>query len=359
MLTDERVKKQADILVNYSTKVKEGDVVQIVGNELAKPLILEIYKEVLRKNPAEIITDIGFDELSEIYFSEADDEQIKRFPQLKMDMTKKTDVVIAIYSPSHTRIMSGVEPKKQAVRYKVIKPIQDYRVENTRWVITAYPTHAFAQEAEMALAEFNAYILGAIVDVDWKKKKKEQKKLKELFDNADKVRITGEGTDLEMFIKGRNTVMDNGENNMPGGEIFTSVVENSANGYIHYTYPALYGGREISDIKLWFENGKAVKAKAKKGQKFLDKMLDMDAGARFIGEFGIGNNYQINRFIKNILYDEKIGGSVHIALGRGYKETGSKNDSALHWDMIKDLRKKGKLYLDGKIVQKNGKWAYD
>lgn len=357
MLIDERVKKQAEILVNYSTRVKEGDAVQIVGNELAKPLILEIYRAALKNNPAEIITDIGFDELSEIFFEECEEEQLRKFPEIRMHITEKTDVFIAIHSPLHTRLMSGVDPHKQAVRSKVTKPINDHRVEHTRWVITAFPTPAMAQEAEMPMRKFTDFILGGVVDVDWQKKAREQKKLKKLFDKTKEVKIVGEGTELSLNKAGRNTVAANGEFNMPDGEVFTSVVENSAEGQIHFTYPAIYGGREVSDIKLWFEKGKVVKAKAGKGQHFLDKMLNMDKGARFIGELGIGNNYHIDRFIKNILYDEKIGGSVHIALGRGYKEANSKNDSALHWDMIKDLRKGGKIYLDGKVVQKDGKWV--
>ena len=151
-------------------------------------------------------------------------------------------------------------------------------------------------------------------------------------------------------------VADNGEANMPGGEVFTSVVEDSAEGYIHYTYPAIYGGNEVDGVKLWFEKGKVVKATAKKGEAFLNHMLDMDQGARYIGELGIGNNFKINKFIKSILFDEKIGGSVHLALGRSYTETLGKNESALHWDMIKDLRLGGELYLDGTMVQKDGRW---
>lgn len=357
MLIDERVRKQAQILVNYSTKVKEGDVVQIVGNELAKPLILEIYRVALKNNPAEIVTDIGFDEMSEIFFAECEEEQLRKFPAVRMDITKKTDVFIAIHSPLHTRIMSGVDPHKQAVRSKTTKPINDHRVEHTRWVITAFPTPAMAQEAEMSLGSFANFIFSGIVDIDWQKKAAEQKKLKKLFDKAKEVRVVGEGTDLRLNKAGRNTVAASGEFNMPDGEVFTSVVENSAEGQIHFTYPAIYGGREVDDIKLWFEQGMVVRAKAGKGQQFLDKMLNMDKGARFIGELGIGNNYHIDRFIKNILYDEKIGGTIHIALGRGYKDAGSKNDSALHWDMIKDLRKGGRIYLDGKVVQKDGRWV--
>jgi aminopeptidase len=161
---------------------------------------------------------------------------------------------------------------------------------------------------------------------------------------------------LRLSIKGRTAISAHGENNMPDGEIFTSVVENSVEGYIAYSYPAIYGGREVDGIKLWFKGGRVVKATAAKGQEFLEKTLDTDQGARFVGELGIGNNYQITRFVKSILFDEKIGGTIHLALGRGYKETGSKNESAIHWDMILDLRRGGELYLDEELIQKDGVW---
>lgn len=356
MLVDERVKKHADILVNYSTRVREGDVVQITGSELAKPLILEVYRAVLKKKPKEVITNIDFDEMGEIFFDECEEEQLRQFPQLKMSLVKKTDVVISIHAPLHTRMMSEVDPQKQVTRRKVTRPISEHIVEKTRWVITDFPTPAMAQEAEMSLKNFTDFMMRGIIEIDWEKKAIEQKKLKKIFDQAEKVRIVGKETDLTLNKKGRTTVMANGENNMPDGEVFTSVIENSAEGYIHYDFPAIYGGREVLDIRLWFKKGKVVKVKAGKGEDFLTKIIDMDKGARFIGELGIGNNYKIDRFTKNILYDEKIGGTIHLALGNGFKDTGSKNKSALHWDMIKDLRQDGELYLDDKLVQRNGNW---
>ncbi len=355
-MMDERIHKQAQIVVGYSTKVKAGEVVQIVGSELAKPLVLEVYREVLKRNPKEIITHIGLDEISEIYFAECQEEQLKAFPQLAFEQMKATDVWIGISAPRNTRSLSQAHPKKVAVRQQTIRPLLDHRVEHTRWVITDFPTEALAQEADMSLANYSDFVFSAIVDVNWKEIAKKQAHLAKIIEAGNVVRIVGEGTDLNLSIKGRKVIAANGECNMPDGEVFTSAVEDSAEGFIHYSYPVIYHGREVDDVRLWFKKGKVVKAQAQKGEDFLHHMLAMDAGAQFIGELGIGNNYQIDRFTKNILFDEKIGGSIHIALGRSYKETRGKNISALHWDMIKDLRAGGAVYLDGKCIQKNGKW---
>jgi aminopeptidase len=219
-----------------------------------------------------------------------------------------------------------------------------------------YPCEAFAQEAEMSLGEYEDFVFQGVNEVNWEKLAKVQKKIEKLVDKTKTVHIVAPETDLMFSIAGRKAVSDNGECNMPGGEVFTSVVENSTEGFIQYSFPAIYMGREVSNVRLEFKKGKVVKAKADKNEKDLNKILDMDKGARTLGEFGIGNNFKIDRFTKDILYDEKIGGTIHLALGKGYKETLSKNKSALHWDMICDLREGGKLWFDKKLVQKNGKW---
>jgi len=355
-MTDPRVKKQAQILVTWSTAVRKGDVVRIVGDAAAKPLILEVYRQVLKREVEEIKVNVGFDELSEIYYQEATKRQIQKFPKLAFWEVKHCDVVISIHAPENTRNLTNVDPWKLSLRSKITKPLTDWIVEHTRWVVTLYPTPSLAQEAEMSLSEFEDFVWGAICKVDWQKLALRQKKLVRLLNRTKKVRIRAEETDLEMSILGRKAVSDEGKNNMPGGEVFTSVVEDSVEGKIAFSYPAIYKGREVEGVRLRFEKGKVVEAKARKGQKFLEETLQTDKGARYVGELGIGNNYQIKRFVKNILFDEKIGGTVHLALGRGYKETKSKNDSAIHWDMILDLRGGGELYFDEKLVQKNGIW---
>lgn len=355
-LIDPRVQKQADILVNYSLKVKKGDNVVIIAEFEARPLVLEIYKLLIKNGASEVRIKYSDYELAEYFYKNASDDQLTHFPIIEEFEIKHTDCVIHIGSAINSRGLSSIDPNKIAIRSKVLRPLQNYRVENTRWLVTKFPTHAQAQESGMSLSDYEDFVFGAINDVDWEKVQKDQEKLRKLVDKTEKVRIIGDKTDLILSIKGRKAINAGGEYNMPDGEVFTSVVENSTNGFITFTYPAIYQGKEFEHVRLEFEKGKVIKATADKGESDLNKILDTDNGSRIIGELGIGNNFGITKFTKDILFDEKIGGSIHLALGRGYKETLSKNESAIHWDMIKDLRNRGELYFDGKLVQKNGKW---
>ncbi|OGM18917.1 hypothetical protein A2686_03930 [Candidatus Woesebacteria bacterium RIFCSPHIGHO2_01_FULL_38_10] len=355
-LLDPRVRKQARVLVKHSIKLRRKENVLIASDFSAKPLVLELYRQLVKAGAGEIRLHLDSYEFSEIYFKTASDEQIRLFPQVAMDEMKKMDCYIRIASSTNTRGLTGVDTGKITKRSKVIRPITDFRIEKTKWVVSRFPTEAQAQEADMSLSEYSDFVFNAINKVNWEEKFKEQEKLRKVIDLTKEVHIVGLETDLRLSIKGRKAENASGKYNMPDGEVFTSVVENSANGFITYSYPAIYLGREYRDIRLEFNNGKVVKAKAGKGEQDLNKILDMDSGARFIGELGFGNNFQIKRFTKDILFDEKIGGTIHIALGKGYKETGSKNESVLHWDMIKDLRGGGEIRFDDKLVQKGGKW---
>jgi aminopeptidase len=228
-------------------------------------------------------------------------------------------------------------------------------IKKNNWVICEFPTHSLAQDAEMSLEEFEDFCYAA-TNQDWKKESKKLDKLKKILDKGKLIRITGENTDLMFKIEERIAIKCDGHRNMPDGEVFIAPVENSTEGYIHYTYPAIYGGREVAGIFLRFHKGNVVEAKAEKGETFLKEMIKTDKGSCKLGEFGIGLNYNIKEFIKQILFDEKIGGTIHLALGMAYPEGGGKNKSALHWDMIKDLRRGGKIFIDGKLIQKNGKF---
>jgi aminopeptidase len=354
---DPRITKQAEILVDYSLKFKKGENIIIISNFAAKPLVLELYKLLIKRGANEIRLQFSDYEFAETFLKNASMDQIKAFPKAEMREIKLMDCYIRIGAPINTRGLSGTDSKKQNERSRVLKPILDYRVEKTRWVVTKYPTDAQAQEADMSFDEYTDFIYRAINGVDWNKKFKEQEKLSKIVSHTKEVRIVGPETDLRLGKAGRSAENGGGDRNMPDGEVFTSVLENQANGYITYTYPALYQGKDFNKVRLEFKSGKVIRANAEKGEEDLNKILDMDKGSRTIGELGIGNNFQIQKFTKDILFDEKIGGSIHIALGRGYKETGSKNDSGLHWDMIKDLRDGGELYFDGILVQKNGKWV--
>ena len=355
-MVDPRVAKAADILVNHSARVKKGDYVQIISEPAAQDLVLEVYRLVL-KNGAYPVTKLSLPGQSYIYYKNASDEQLRNFPQIAFHEIKNTDAVIYIGAPSNTKELTAIDPKKISLRQAITKRFSDYRVEKTRWVLFEYPTDSLAQDAEMSLEDFKDFAYGA-VNIDWKKESKKQDKIKAIVDKGKEVHILGKETDLRFSIAGKKAVKCDGKHNMPDGEVFTEPVKHSVNGHIFYEFPAVHGGREVCGVRLVFKNGKVVKATAEKNQDFLIKMLDTDAGSRYLGEFGIGVNYRIDRFIKNILFDEKIGGTIHLALGRAYSETGGENDSAIHWDMIKDLRKGGEVYIDGKLLEKNGKFAF-
>jgi aminopeptidase len=280
---------------------------------------------------------------------------------LQRALVKHLDGQIHIHSSENTRALSSVNPKLQARVSKASKPLRSVMIKK-KWVVTLFPAPAHAQDADMGLSEFEDFVFSATFsNLDdpvkaWKDLKRRQDRLIQRIQGADEIRIVGPGTDLKLSVKDRTFINSPGTHNMPSGEIFTGPVETSAEGYIQYDYPVCNAGKEIDGIRLVFEKGKVVEATADKNQAFLRSMIDMDPGARRLGELGIGTNFGIQRFIKNILFDEKIGGTIHLALGQSYEETGGKNNSALHWDMIKDLRKGGALYVDGKVFQMDGKF---
>lgn len=373
-IVDARIKKQAEILVNHSLKVKKGENVIITAEFNARPLVLEIYKLLLQKGVYEVRfrydSERFSDEFTEAFFKYASKDQIDHFPTIEDYEMKNVDCYIRIDAKTNTRALTNLDSDKIAARSKALASITDYRVDKTRWVVTKYPTEGQAQEADMSLSEYSDFVFGAINDVDWNKKYKEQEKLTKLVNATKKVKIIGSKTDLTLDITGRTAVNAGGEYNMPDGEVFTAPLETKTNGYITYTFPAIYMGKEFHNVRLEFKSGRVIKATAEKGEQDLNNILDMDAGSRTLGELGIGNNFAIQKFTKDILFDEKIGGTIHLALGRGYKENGSKNESGLHWDMIKDLRSShqsgdskalegGELWFDNKLVQKNGKWLFE
>jgi aminopeptidase len=353
-MADPRVKKLAEILVNYSIKVKKGDLIELNFGIDAKELALEVYKLILKKG-AYPMTHTGVPGFAYAYYKNASNEQLNHFPKLAMMEAKMANGSINIGAEYNTKELTKIDPKKIAMRRKITRKVSDIHIKKNNWVICEFPTHSLAQDAEMSLEEFEDFCYNA-TNIDWKLESKKQDKLKKILDKGKLVRITGENTDLMFKIEGRKSIKCDGYRNMPDGEIFIAPQENSTEGYIHYTYPAIYGSREVSGIFLRFHKGKVVEAKAEKGEHFLKEMIKTDQGSCKLGEFGIGINYNIKEFIKQILFDEKIGGTIHLALGMAYPEGGGKNKSSVHWDMIKDLRRGGKLFIDGKLIQKDGKF---
>ena len=356
-MPEPRTVKLADILVNYSLKVKKGERVLInSSSELAKPLVLEVYRKVLEAGGHPLV-NIAFEEMSNIFYNMATKEQLLDFPKSKFFEAKSVDCVVNIRASVNKRALSNVDSKKIAGRSKVLKSISEVIVNEKRWVLCNFPTNALAQETDMSLEEYEDFLYSA-TNIDWEKVKRQEMKLKRVLDKGSVIRILGKDTDLTISIKGRKAIPCFGERNMPDGEVFLSPVENSAEGEIYYDLPAIYQGKEVLGIRLKFKKGKVVEASAEKNENFLITMLDTDRGARYLGEVGIGTNYGIKHFSKDILFDEKIGGTVHLAVGRSYKDAGGKNESAIHWDMIKDLRNSGAIYVDGRLIQKSGRFCY-
>ena len=353
-MKDPRVIKAAKIIVDYSTRIKKGDYVQIITDPAAQPLALEVFTLCI-KNGAYPVLKVSLQGASHIYYKHASDEQLLKFPEVAWYELKKTDAVIYIGGPTNTRELAHIPPTRIQLRAKATHKLQEYRVQNTKWCIFYYPTAALAQEAEMSLTDFRSFVFKA-TNIDWQKEATFQKKLKKILDKGRNVHLLGKNTDLKFTINGMVGRTCVGHYNMPDGEVFTTPVKNSANGHIQFSFPSVRHGKDVEDVYLEFKKGRVVKIKASKNEKTLKKILATDEGSKYLGEFGIGTNYNIKRHIKNTLFDEKIGGTIHLALGAAYKETGGTNKSAVHWDMVMDMRKGGKIIIDGKVISENGKF---
>ncbi|KPV64940.1 MAG: Thermophilic metalloprotease (M29) [Candidatus Bathyarchaeota archaeon BA1] len=356
-MVDERIRRVAELLIDYSTRVKSGDRVLIAADLLAQDLALEVYRHALVRGANPWIR-VDLPGRQYIFFKHANDAQLKFFPEHEMDEIKKTDVYVLLRAPLNVKELSSIDPDKISARMRVLAPIRDWRVEKTRWTLFYYPTEGLAQEAEMSLPEFEDFVFNSCL-IDWGEISGTLAKLKRVVDATNRVRIVSPDTELEFSVGGRSAVVADGRHNMPDGELFTSVVEDSTRGHMQFDIPAVWSGNVVEGVTLTFDGGAVVDAKATKNETFLNKIIGTDEGAKRIGEFGMGLNYGITKPVKAILFDEKIGGSIHLALGRGYKETLSQNESAIHWDLIKDLRKGGEIYFDGKLVMKDGKWLLE
>lgn len=353
-MKDTRIEAYAQLLVQHSMQVRRGDKVLIRGDVAAAPLMEEVARFVWRAGGFAYVMP-SWENLQRIKYAEASDEQLGTVNKLDEMLMTSFDCMAVIRAPENTKGLTGIDVRKQSIVAKAFQPYQRHVLNHVRWVTCNYPTNALAQDADMPLDEYADFVFGACL-IDWQATEGFMQRIKAAFDAAEQVRIVGPGTDLAFSIAGRRGIVCAGDKNVPDGEVFYAPVEDSAEGFITYDFPAIYQGREVDGVRLEFRQGRVVAATAKKGEDFLIKTLDTDAGARILGEFGIGCNYGIQRFSKDILFDEKIGGTIHLALGRAYEEAGGTNQSAIHWDMIKDLRREGRLELDGQVVQENGEF---
>jgi len=355
---DPRIASWAEVLVNYSTQVEKGDVVLIsAGGVEALPLVKELYRLCLARGAKYVEYDFSLAEITRHFYNSATAEQLAYFPQHKLDFMRQVTVYIAIGAADNSMVMAQANQDAMISYAKVTRPIVDQRVKHTRWVITRYPTHGGAQEARMSLEEYEDYVLSACC-IDWQVESEKQEKLKKLMDAADRIRISATDTELSFSIKDLPGIKCDGRFNIPDGEVFTAPVKDSVEGYITYNCPTIYQGKEFNNIRLEFSRGKIVKAEAGDMSAELNRILDTDEGARYIGEFAIGVNPGIRRPMRNILFDEKIFGSIHFTPGQCYDECDNGNRSAVHWDMVKLLEGDGEIWFDELLIQKDGRFVH-
>ncbi|HET8842393.1 MAG TPA: aminopeptidase [Ktedonobacteraceae bacterium] len=366
-MTDIRLKRMAHVLVHYSLDLKKGDRLAINAGPAATPLIHEVVREAYRVG-AYPETFIVLPGLREIKLQEASDEQLTYISQVQRLPTEQYETLLEIISEENTQELNAIDPERIALSRRswsdLSKTFMKRSAEGSlRWCATLFPTNAYAQDAHMSLRDFEEFVYNAcfLNDEDpiarWQEFSAQQAHLVEWLKGKSEIHILGQGTDLTLSIAGREFINSDGHKNFPCGEFFTSPLETSANGIIHFNFPASYGGRNVENVRLRFENGVVVEATATQGQDYLEKLLSIDEGARRLGEFAFGNNRNVDRCTKNILFDEKIGGTIHLALGAGFSEVGGTNQSALHWDMVCDLRTGSEVRVDGKLFSKNGEFV--
>lgn len=364
-MVDKRMERLAKLCVHYSVDVKPKEMVIIQGSDLAFPLIHELYKECLLSDAyPQIMPTL---DVQYTFFRYAKEHQLQFVSPLDKFLAENIDVSIGIFCQPNPKRLTNIDPAKMRTRTASRREIADifYRREaekKFRWTGLPFPIDAEAQEASMALPEYEDFVYtSCLVDredpiEEWTRIQKEQEKFCRFLNQTGEIRVVGEDTDLTFNVKGRKWINCSGQKNMPDGEVFTAPVENSVNGTIRFTFPGIFSGREVEDIKLTFKGGRVVKASAAKGDELLQQLLKVE-GADRLGETAIGTNYEITRFTKNMLFDEKMGGTIHMALGfNPIPETGGLNKSGLHWDILKDMKKGGEIYADGKLFYKNGKF---
>jgi aminopeptidase len=364
-VSDPRLERLAEVIVGYSAGVKPGELVLLEGTVHVEPLLNELYRATLRAG-GHPVTRVMLD-VAEYLLSEGNDEQIEWVNPARRQDIEQPDVRIVIEGGANTKALTAIEPAKQALLERSRAELRDRYLERAlsgdlRWVLSAYPTSSAAQDADMSLSEYESFLYGAALLDDgdpverWRAFSEELHRVAELLGAKEELRIVAEDTDLTLAVGGRTWIPADGHENFPDGEVFTAPHETSAEGEIRFTFPAVFRGRQVDDVRLRFQEGEVVEATAARGQEFLEEMIGVDDGARRVGELAFGLNDAISVFTRNILFDEKLGGTLHLALGTAYPECGGTNRSALHWDMICDLRSGSEVYADGELVYRDGRF---
>ena len=358
-MRDPRDERYARLLVETCIDVQPGWQVMVSANVPGRPLFEEVCKVIAERGAYTVprVTFAGFGP-PHPWIRTASDELLSVVSPIEEHAFLEVDALVAIVAPENTREGSDIEPRRMQLVQHASNRIQERLISgDVPWVGCQYPTPALAQDAGMTLEQFADFLYGAVL-LDWDAERERMAKIKELFDAAKEVRIVGEGTDLRIGLEGREGKIDAAGANIPGGEVFYSPVEDTAEGVIEFSeFPAVYSGRELTGIRFVFDGGRIVEASAQTNEEFLLETLDTDEGARRLGELGIGCNPGITRYMKNTLFDEKINGTVHLAVGRGFPDLGGTNVSSIHWDIVKDVRQGGRIELDGRVVQNAGEWV--
>jgi aminopeptidase len=366
-LADFHVQRMAHVLVNYSIGVKKGERLGIRAPSTAGPLVKEIYREALRAG-ALVETFLALPGLEEIFYKEATDEQLAYISETRRLLASDYETMISLWGATNTKALNNVDHSRVALAQKASQEILDTYLRRSmegtlRWVAALHPTEAFAQDAEMSLSEFEDFVYRACFLDDenpiarWRELSRQQERLVQWLEGKHMVHLRGKDTDLTLSIEGRPFINGDGHLNFPDGEFFTGPIENSAHGSIRYSFPCSFNGVSVEDVRLRFEDGVVVEATAARGQEYLDQMLRVDEGARRLGEFAFGNNPRVDRCIRHTLFDEKMYGTVHLALGKSIPESLGVNESAIHWDMVCDLRQGSEIRVDGELFSKDGKFV--
>lgn len=368
-MKDERLTKLAKLLVNYSTKVKKGEFVYVSCDEVASPWMAAVVEEAVKAG-AHVETVLSSEAVQEAILKYSTDEQLKESLLIPETVLKRADVWLSAWGNRNTRNLSNIPGSKMKARSLGAKSWREYYSSrmgdgSLRWCGTQFPTNADAQEASMSLSDYEDFVYGAgHLDcedpvAEWEKISAQQERWVKYLDTKKMIHIVSEGTDIKVDVTNRKWINCDGRVNFPDGEIYTSPVDDNINGYITFSFPAIYMGQEVEGVRFEVKDGIVVNATAKKGEELLKSLLSTDEGSNHFGEVAIGTNYGIKNFTKNILFDEKIGGTIHMAIGDSMPEAGGKNKSTIHWDMICNMRNGGKIYADDELFYENGEFIQD
>jgi aminopeptidase len=355
MILDPRIEEHAKILVEWSTEVRQGDMVGILTSPQGQELSLAVVKQVAKAGGRPLVM-LWTDEISRAFFDGASNETIQLFPKHLLALVENIDVVIAINAPDNTKTLASVSPEKQMLNARTMQPIMGAYLSK-RWVGTIHPCNSLAQQGNMSLDEYRDFAYDAML-IDWKKESILLNKIKNHLDRQSSIRYIGPETDLFASTEGRIWIASDGKKNMPSGEVFTAPVEDTVEGKIFFDIPFMEYGKVIQGVRLSFEKGEVVDYSAEKEEATLKQIIETDEGSRRLGEMAIGTNRGIKQYTLNMLFDEKLGDTIHCALGRAYEECNGTNQSAVHVDIIKSMRD-GEIHADDELIYSKGKYFYE